>query len=142
MYRKCVLVVLYDFEKQLFFVAKRSHTENGWQFVQGGVDVNESLNDAAVRELFEETGIKTNEFDATVGPYCYDYPKYVKRKEKGQEQIWFLKKIKIENITNVVLNHEFSNYQWKDIKFVLENIVDFKKNVYQCALKDLGFAIQ
>lgn len=75
------------------------------------------------------------QFVKSTGPYKYDYPAYVKRAQKGQEQVWFLAK-KIAPI-NVVLNYEFSDYAWMRIEEILGSIVEFKKAVYQAVVKDL-----
>lgn len=83
-----------------------------------------------------ETYLPSVQFVKNSGPYRYDYPQNVKFREKGQEQTWFLayKKEKC----NIVLGHEFSKYAWVSSTFALNNIVDFKKEVYAKALADLG----
>ena len=142
MYRKGVVVVLYDKQKNLFLTAKRAKTKNSWQFVQGGIDDMETPQEAAKKELFEEVGILVETFDAQCGPHRYDYPKDCKYKEKGQEHIWFLKYVNKENIGPIVLNYEFEDYSWENLDFVMNHIVDFKKENYENALKDFGLFIQ
>ena len=43
-------------EKKVF-VGKRIDNQEAWQMPQGGVDNNEDIKSAALRELYEETGI-------------------------------------------------------------------------------------
>lgn len=76
------------------------------------------------------------QFVKQVGPFCYDYPQHVKRKEKGQEQTWFLAH-KNSNF-HVILNDEFCDHSWMTPQTVLQHIVDFKKEVYRNALTALG----
>ncbi len=77
------------------------------------------------------------EFKEVVGPFRYDYPQYVKRDEKGQEQMWFLAKT-TKPIIPIKLNYEFSRAQWFPVGKIVDEIVDFKKEVYVNALSCLG----
>ena len=55
-----VLAVSWSKKKEKVFVGKRiDNPENFWQMPQGGVDNNEKFSDAALRELNEETSIKS-----------------------------------------------------------------------------------
>jgi len=190
MYRKNVVIVVFDQEKNLCLVGNRAGFKDAWQFPQGGVDLGESFLEAAKRELYEEMGIsyysKAQTFDDWVqnkernltcskyanlgefqeefdpelyskkndkdlfwsskpnvelikaaGPYRYDYPSHVKRKEVGQEQIWVLA-IKNAAVLAIKLNSEFSAYTWLSPAQIAEKIVDFKQKVYENALSDLG----
>ncbi|MHB8529960.1 MAG: RNA pyrophosphohydrolase, partial [Caulobacteraceae bacterium] len=66
-----------------------------WQFPQGGVDPDEALVDAALRELREESGVTSVSLLArTKGWMAYDFPPGHKgaktaRGWKGQKQVWF-----------------------------------------------------
>ena len=57
-YRIGVGIILLN-EKKKVFVAKRIDIKSeAWQMPQGGVIKNEKVEDAAYRELYEETGVK------------------------------------------------------------------------------------
>ena len=66
----------------------------------GGVEVNENLIDAGIRELFEETGIILETSQLT--PLTINYPKYSKL-------VFVCNK---DNLYDVKLNWEHSDYQW------------------------------
>lgn len=85
---------------------------------------------------FNKSYMPSVQFAKYVGPYRYDYPTYVNRKELGQEQTWFL--AHKNGFINIMLNEEFSDYQWMFPKDIIDNIVAFKKDVYISALRDLG----
>ena len=58
-YRPNVGIMIIDNNKNIF-VAASDNPKNFWQMPQGGIDANEKPFDAALREAFEETGIKKN----------------------------------------------------------------------------------
>ena len=60
-YRKNVGVIVFKNHKVLLFSRADQKTEC-WQFPQGGIEKNETIINAAKRELFEETCIKNIRF--------------------------------------------------------------------------------
>ena len=126
---------------------KRKNSNN-WQFPQGGIDKNEDIFDAALRELYEEVGIDENKIKLIKESdnwYKYDLPKKYKRNSflwesfKGQKQKWFLFKL-IEE-TKIDLNNEnnpeFDEFNWVDYWKPLDEIVEFKREIYEKVLTEL-----
>ena len=138
------LIVVNDIGKLL--LCKRKDSEN-WQFPQGGIDLGEKPEAAALRELYEEVGIDRSdvrEIASSEGWYKYDLPeasiqKYsFKNKFKGQKQKWFMFKLLNDvsiDFTNDA-NPEFDDYKWASYWHPLHAIVDFKKDVYRSVLKE------
>ena len=65
-----------------------------WQMPQGGIDADEDPEPAALRELYEETGISTvSLLEATPDWIHYDFPPGIPakigKKYRGQKQKWF-----------------------------------------------------
>lgn len=56
-YRPCVGVMLINAEGLIFAGMRIDSTAEAWQMPQGGIDEGEKPRKAALRELFEETGI-------------------------------------------------------------------------------------
>ena len=56
-YRPNVGIIIANTKGKLLYCKRRR--SNNWQFPQGGIDRNETPEQAAFRELFEEVGIKT-----------------------------------------------------------------------------------
>ena len=138
------LIVVNDIGKLL--LCKRKDSEN-WQFPQGGIDLGEKPEAAALRELYEEVGIDRSdvqEITSSEGWYKYDLPeasiqKYLfKNKFKGQKQKWFMFKLLNDvsiDFTNDA-NPEFDDYKWASYWYPLHTIADFKKDVYRSVLKE------
>jgi len=120
----------YETDKK-FFLAKRKGVRRGWQFPQGGINENESPQDALLRELKEEIGTSEVEVIAEY-PYwiCYDFPKTSGDDKwypyKGQNQKYFLVKLKKEAVINL---NSFNEPEFEDYKFVSEEEL-FKKALF------------
>tara|TARA_Y100000591_G_C21714430_1_gene635325 strand:+ start:105 stop:575 length:471 start_codon:yes stop_codon:yes gene_type:complete len=127
--------------KQNFvFVGKRKDNPiDKWQMPQGGVDINENLRSAMLRELEEETSIKNIKILKEIEYWLqYELPKNLlgkiwKGKYRGQKQKWFIVKfLGDDNEINLnTKNPEFIEWKWVEIDKLTEIIVDFKKEVYK-----------
>ena len=112
---------------------------------QGGVDNNENFFQAAIRELKEETSIKSIKLIKELGPWLeYELPKKLiekiwKGKYRGQKQKWFVMKfIGNENEINIkTQNPEFLEWKWIEPTKITEFVVDFKFDVYSKIQQEL-----
>lgn len=126
----------------------RRYGQNAWQFPQGGINQNESPDQAMFRELFEETGLSPEHVEI-VGKTSkwlrYRLPKWMVRKNShpiciGQKQIWFiLKLVGTESDFNLSTmdRPEFDNWSWVDYWQPMNEVVFFKRKVYKKALTEL-----
>jgi len=149
-FRANVGIILRNSEGKVFW-ARRSG-QNAWQFPQGGIQNEESPMDAMFRELYEETGLKSKHVvvaGQTSDWLRYRIPKHLQRLHSkplcvGQKQIWFSLKL-TGNESDVNLgcsdSPEFDSWCWVDYWAPLEEIVDFKRNVYEQALAELEHSI-
>lgn len=154
-YRPNVGIVICNQKGQLFWA--RRINNDGWQFPQGGVSRNESLTDAMYRELQEETGLERQHvriITHTEKWLKYDLPKKFLRNQrrkthgigrkrvcfKGQKQVWFLLELtgeeSVVNLTAGLEVPEFDRWRWVDASHAIDNIVDFKRSVYEKALSE------
>ena len=138
-YRSGVGVVVLNKENKVFVARRIDNPKNFWQMPQGGVDKNENYLNAALRELEEETSIKSvkliKELDGLI---TYDLPDHLlgiiwKGRYKGQTQKWFLMRfIGGDNEINIKTKHpEFLEWKWVDLKEITELVVSFKLELYK-----------
>ena len=140
-------IILLNNENKIF-VGKRIDNQKGnyWQMPQGGIEKNENFFQAAMRELEEETGIKTvelvKEFDNWL---TYDLPKNLlgkvwKGRYRGQKQKWYIMRfLGSDAAVNIQTETpEFSAWKWISPNALVENIVPFKKSVYQKVLNEFS----
>jgi putative (di)nucleoside polyphosphate hydrolase len=139
-YRPNVGIVVFNAEGKVL-VGMRSNVLGAWQFPQGGVDEGEDILFAAQRELYEEVGIKDAELVFEFPEWIqYDFPDDLKteltKKYKGQTQKWFLFywNHPASDCNLTVHEREFEEVKFSEITYVLENIVSFKKKVYETIL--------
>jgi putative (di)nucleoside polyphosphate hydrolase len=147
-YRPCVGVMLVNAEGRAF-VGKRIDNKEGdwWQMPQGGVDEDEDLRDAALRELQEETGVAADLVTLIAQAreeLLYDLPdeligKLWKGRYRGQRQTWFLARFGGEDGDIRLDAHqpaEFCEWKWVEPELLPELIVPFKKRVYRAVLDE------
>lgn len=140
-YRECAGVVLFEGTGKVLLCARNDQKGDEWQFVQGGVEEGEKPEDAALRELYEETSVRSGKIILSLSePICYDFPLDVVQKFAlrgspyiGQRVHWFLVFFGgDENEINLQTKEpEFKAYRWADISEAPKNIVDFKRKSYE-----------
>ena len=137
--RTGVGIVVLNKKNQIFLAKRIDNPKNFWQMPQGGVDKDEDFYAAAVRELEEETSIKTVKLIKEIdGLTTYFLPDHLvgiiwKGKYKGQKQKWFLMRfIGNDNEINInTSNPEFLDWKWIDLDLITDVVVDFKHHVYK-----------
>jgi putative (di)nucleoside polyphosphate hydrolase len=143
--------MLINREGRVFLGRRRSeagpeHVADGyaWQMPQGGVDPGEDPYAAALRELYEETNVRSVSLLAEAPEwYSYDLPAVVagrawKGRYRGQTQRWFAfrftgreDEIDIRRPGGGRHRPEFDDWRWEDMSRLTELIIPFKRPVYE-----------
>lgn len=145
-YRPNIGFILCNRRNQVLWARRCGH--DAWQFPQGGVKPRETLQQALYRELWEEVGLHAHDVEIigrTRDWLRYEIPQRYLRSSRnrgfrGQKQIWFLLRL-VGDEQQVKLNvgpkPEFDDWCWVEYWSPVEQIIEFKREVYRRALAEL-----
>jgi putative (di)nucleoside polyphosphate hydrolase len=120
-----------------------------WQFPQGGLQGQETPQQALFRELHEELGLEPDDvriLGCTQGWLRYYLPQAMIRYDSrplciGQRQKWFLLQLTSDEDRvrlNLSSKPEFDSWRWVRYWYPLQQVIAFKRSVYRRALKELA----
>lgn len=147
-YRPCVGVMLFNSHGRVW-IGHRIVQDNDdeaqgvgmwWQMPQGGIDEGEDVRAAAIRELAEETGVRSAIVMEETGDWLtYDLPDHLvgvawKGRYRGQKQKWVACRFTGEDseidISGIGHKPEFDEWRWADLDELEDLIIPFKRDVY------------
>lgn len=145
-FRLNVGIILSNREGRVFWA--RRVGRNVWQFPQGGIQPNETPEQAVIRELHEETGLCAAHVEivgCTQEWLRYRLPHRLVRRDAvpvciGQKQRWYALRLldSDEHVRfDVTDTPEFDYWKWVNYWHPLKEVVSFKRRVYECALHEL-----
>ena len=139
-FRRCAGAVVFNKERKILVGSRIECKTTAWHFPQGGIETGESPEEAARRELFEETNISSVDLVCVAKTSIrYEFTDDIKQNfhkrgifNDGQDIYFVLfyfhgKNSEINVHTEIP---EFKKYKWADFTFAVENVVDFKKEAY------------
>jgi putative (di)nucleoside polyphosphate hydrolase len=147
-YRPCAGIMVLN-RNGLVFIGRRSRgpehidATHVWQMPQGGIDDNEDPYQAALRELYEETNIRSVQKLGEIADWlAYDIPHEIigeawGGKYCGQKQKWYALRFTGEDseidIANPAGAHdpEFIDWRWVEMNELPDLVVPFKREIYE-----------
>jgi len=156
LYRPCVGIALFNRAGLVFVGRRRVGAGNGnlrhaWQMPQGGIDEGETTAAAALRELYEETSVRSVEpLGESANWLSYDIPTPLaglawKGRYVGQRQKWHAfrftgeeSEIDVEHPGGGKHKPEFGAWRWERLERVPQLIVPFKREVYATIAKEFA----
>jgi putative (di)nucleoside polyphosphate hydrolase len=155
-YRLCVGVTVLDRSGRVF-IGRRSegpeHIDEThvWQMPQGGIDPGEDPWPAALRELYEETSIRSVERLGEITDWlAYDIPRDIVGqawggKYRGQTQKWFAlrftgddREINVSSPGGGAHEPEFIDWKWENIARLPDLVVPFKRSIYERVVREFS----
>ena len=154
-YRPCAGMMVFN-RPGLVFVGRRSsgpeHIDatHVWQMPQGGIDPGEEPWPAALRELREETNVRSVERAGEIAEWLnYDIPRDIaglawKGQYRGQTQKWFAMRFLGTDSEIDVANPdgtqeaEFAAWRWEPLQNLPELVVPFKRAVYERVAREFA----
>ena len=147
-YRPCVGLMVINQAGRVFIGRRTDGPEHVdrthvWQMPQGGIDAGEDPWPAALRELHEETSIKSVEKLGEVEEWLtYDIPPNIvgqawKGKYRGQKQKWYaVRFMGSEGEINVLRpagghKPEFIEWRWEPMRNLPDLVIPFKRAIYE-----------
>ena len=154
-YRPCVGLMVLNRAGRVFIGRRTDGPEHVdathvWQMPQGGIDEGEDPYPAALRELYEETSIRSVEKIGEIEDWLtYDIPRNIvgqawNGKYRGQKQKWYaLRFTGNEGEINVLSpggghKPEFAEWRWEPMKNLPNLIIPFKRPVYERVVKEFS----
>ncbi len=146
-FRANVGIIIFNDEGKLLW-AKRAG-QDAWQFPQGGVQKDEYPEQAVLRELHEEVGLRPEDVEIvaqTNNWLPYKLPKQFIRQNChpvciGQKQKWFLLRL-LGDTNKIRFDHtdkpEFDHWRWINYWAPIDQVISFKREVYRLALEELS----
>lgn len=131
-----VAVVRRDDGQVLAF--ERTDFSGEWQLPQGGIERGETPEEAAWRELAEETGLDRRHVEM-VDEYddwtVYEWPTSMRRGARlGQAHRWFFFRPLDGALEPMPDGAEFSGWRWMTTATLIDKVVEFRKRPYRQVL--------
>jgi len=154
-YRPCVGLMVLNSDGYVFVGRRIGGSEHvdathAWQMPQGGVDEGEDPWPAALRELYEETNIRSVEKLGEIADWlAYDIPRDIVGeawggKYRGQKQKWYALLFTGEeseiNVESPAGGHdpEFVEWRWEPMRNLPGLVVPFKRSTYERVVKEFA----
>jgi putative (di)nucleoside polyphosphate hydrolase len=147
-YRPAAGIMLINAARKVWVGQRLDSTLEAWQMPQGGLDKGEDPRAGALRELEEETGIRTDLIEivaCAARMFDYDLPpdligKLWKGRYRGQRQTWFLMRFlgRDEDVNIQTPEPEFRAWKWAEPADLPDMIVPFKRQLYSDVLAEFA----
>ena len=115
---------------------KSRSNDYSWTMPQGGMEEGETPIEAAKRELFEETGIRSEDVEWVDESdwYIVAVPPHMRKgsylRKAHQKYKWFLALAK-ERPKIVLSPDEYTAYKWEEPERVISQTIPFKEEMYR-----------
>ena len=144
-YRKNVVACVVNDKNQILLCRRQDENESGkehWQLPQGGVDENETYEEALAREIKEETGLThLTVLGKVLHAHHYDWPSTLAKKSyegkyRGQSQSIFYVRADLKR-DQIRLDHkEFNAYKWVNKEELINAVHPFRRTLAEKVIEN------
>lgn len=142
-YRPNVCMLIFNHEKKLL-LGERKGCPGVWQFPQGGVELDQSIEENVLREVQEELGIDRSLVEIVgclKARHRYDFdiaPAYAEGVWRGQDQTFWVVRFKGRDSEIIVesAEPEFESWCWATPDQVRNQAEEKRRAGYDAALKE------
>jgi 8-oxo-dGTP pyrophosphatase MutT (NUDIX family) len=123
-YRKGIFLVVYSEEhgKIKYLILKRKLHWKGWEFPKGGIEKNEPINKAIIREAREETGLNPLMIKKFNVKNKYNYDKLYPDRAGFKGQTFSLYATKVNKREIKLDKIEHSGYKWLEFNEAIKKL--------------------
>lgn len=146
-FRVGVVVIVRHPDLRRVMAFERVDSPGSWQLPQGGLEVGERPEEAAWRELHEETGLTDRDVVARAEYpdwVAYEWPAEVQAAKGGschrigQVQKWFLFDALDAGVTPTPDGREFGAWRWVEPPWLVEQVPGWRREAYERVLGSIG----
>jgi putative (di)nucleoside polyphosphate hydrolase len=154
-YRPCAGMMVFNRDGRVFIGRRAGGPEHidakhVWQLPQGGIDEGEDPYKAALRELYEETSIRSVEKLGEIADWlAYDIPRDIvghawNGRYRGQKQKWYALRFTGDDAEIDVLHPagghapEFIAWRWAATAELPDLVVPFKRATYERLVREFA----
>lgn len=113
---------------------ERADARGAWQLPQGGIESGESPEQAAWRELWEETGLSKRDVrlvEQTPHWTIYEWPQEMRTSDRiGQAHRWFFFETLDDDVAPSPDGREFTDWRWMRAPDLIDCVVEFRRGPY------------
>ena len=107
--------------KREYLLLQHSGNFGHWDFPKGKVEANETLKEAAHRELLEEAGVTAKIILGFQESFTYFFTRREDDQKAEKEVTFFIGSLNIHS-SKVVLSHEHVNYVWQSYEKAMQQL--------------------
>ncbi len=138
-----MVIVVRHLDRRQVMAVERADTPGSWQLPQGGIHAGEEPQQAAWRELAEETGLGPDHV-GVVAEFpewlVSEYPDEIRGRfaqRRGQAHRWFLFDARSEDPPVRLDASELRDWRWVEPRWLIDNVVTFRQPSYAQVLGTL-----
>jgi putative (di)nucleoside polyphosphate hydrolase len=124
-------------------VLERTGVAGAWQFPQGGLKADETPHEGVLREIQEETGLRSDQLTLIARasrPLAYELPIEMRSRKTGIGQVhyWYLFRLVGDADVKLPSEGEFRDARWVTLSDATASAAPFRQLLYKTLLDEFS----